>query len=101
MVDRRDPDSPHAAFWAALPGAFATGLSVPNALLALARGTPLHAAATSARAHVQGQFEALQQTFQVLLAAYPAHLQPAWFSEEAYLWAVELWYAYAMQVGCV
>lgn len=39
----------------------------------------------------------------VLLQAYAAHLQPEWFSEAAYLWAVELWYAYAMQVrwcGC-
>lgn len=35
----------------------------------------------------------------VLLTAYAAHLQPAWFTEAAYLWAVELWYAYAIQVG--
>lgn len=34
----------------------------------------------------------------VLLTAYAFYLQPAWFSEASYLWAVELWYAYAIQV---
>ena len=34
----------------------------------------------------------------VLLQAYAQHLQPEWFSEAAFLWAVELWYAYAIQV---
>lgn len=33
-----------------------------------------------------------------LLTAYAAYLQPEWFTLEAYLWAVELWYAYAIQV---
>jgi hypothetical protein len=36
----------------------------------------------------------------VLLTAYAAHLQPEWFTEAAFLWAVELWYAYAIQVRC-
>lgn len=35
----------------------------------------------------------------VLLTAYKAYLQPAWFTLDAYLWAVELWYAYAIQVS--
>lgn len=36
-----------------------------------------------------------------LLAAYPQHLQPDWFTQSAYVWATELWYAYAMEVrGC-
>jgi hypothetical protein len=28
----------------------------------------------------------------MLLAAYPALLQPDWFEYEGYLWAAELWY---------
>lgn len=36
--------------------------------------------------------------YRVLLTAYSSYLQPSWFTEEAYLWAVELWYAYAIQV---
>jgi hypothetical protein len=34
----------------------------------------------------------------VLLTAYGAYLQPTWFTLDAYLWTVELWYAYAIQV---
>lgn len=33
-----------------------------------------------------------------MVVAYPAYMQPEWFTWEAYLWAVQLWYAYAMQV---
>lgn len=98
MVDRHEPESPHAPFWAALPPHFGTGLSVPQALVDVLRGLPLHAEVEQARAHVRQQFAALQQTIQVLLTAYPSYLQPGWFSEASYLWAVELWYAYAIQV---
>jgi hypothetical protein len=42
----------------------------------------------------------LPTSCRVLLTAYAAHLQPEWFTEAAYLWAVELWYAYAIQVRC-
>jgi hypothetical protein len=34
-----------------------------------------------------------------LLAAYPDYFKQEWFTPEAYLWAVELWYAYAIQVN--
>jgi hypothetical protein len=37
----------------------------------------------------------------VLLTAYSAYLQPGWFSEDSYLWAVEVWYAYAIQVSTI
>ena len=37
--------------------------------------------------------------FRSLLQAYSDYFQPSWFTEEAYLWAVELWNAYAIQVG--
>jgi hypothetical protein len=63
MVDRHDPESVHAPFWAALPAHFSTALSIPPALLGLARGLPVHAEADAARAHVREQFDALQQTF--------------------------------------
>ena len=63
MVDRQEPESPHAPFWAALPAHFGTGLSAPQPLLDNLKGLPLHEEASSARAHVRQQFEALQQTF--------------------------------------
>ena len=49
--------------------------------------------------HIKEQYEALKPILDALVAAYPQHLQAAWFSWEAYLWAVQLWYAYAMQVS--
>lgn len=48
--------------------------------------------------HTQMQQQQYIIQHRVLLTAYAAYLQPSWFSEEAYLWAVELWYAYAIQV---
>jgi hypothetical protein len=54
--------------------------------------------ALQARKHIAASFEALQPVFKALLGAYGAHLRAEWFSWEAYLWAVELWYAYAIQV---
>lgn len=49
--------------------------------------------------HIKQQYQELKPILDALVAAYPAHLQAAWFSWEAYLWAVQLWYAYAMQVS--
>jgi hypothetical protein len=37
--------------------------------------------------------------YRTLLAACPDYFKQEWFTPEAYLWAVELWYAYAIQVG--
>jgi hypothetical protein len=41
----------------------------------------------------------MQPVFQALVAAYPEHLQQEQFSLDAFLWAAQLWYAYAIQVG--
>jgi hypothetical protein len=64
MVDRHEPESPHAPFWSALPAHFSTGLSVSQGLVDVLRGLPLHLEMMTARAHVREQFQALQQTFQ-------------------------------------
>lgn len=48
--------------------------------------------------HVRQQYEEIKPILEALVTAYPAYMQPEWFTWEAYLWAVQLWYAYAMQV---
>lgn len=48
--------------------------------------------------HIKEQYGALKPILDALVTAYPQHLKAAWFSWEAYLWAVQLWYAYAMKV---
>jgi hypothetical protein len=63
MVERHDRDSPHAPFWAALPAAFGTALSVPEPLFGLMRGLPAYQEAAAARRHVRESFQALQQAF--------------------------------------
>lgn len=103
MADRRDPDSPHAPFWAALPqeslgtplGAGVRGAAVREAL----GGTALGERAAAARAHLDAAYAALQPAILALVRAYPQHLKPAWFSRASFLWASELWYAYAMQLA--
>jgi hypothetical protein len=64
MVDRHEPESPHASFWSALPDSFGTGLSAPQPLLDLIKGVPLYQECMDARVHVRQQFAALQQTFE-------------------------------------
>jgi hypothetical protein len=49
--------------------------------------------------HIKEQYQGLKPILDALVAAYPAHLEAAWFSWDAYLWAVQLWYAYAMKVS--
>ncbi len=49
--------------------------------------------------HIKEQYEGLKPILDALVAAYPAHVEAAWFSWDAYLWAVQLWYAYAMKVS--
>lgn len=75
-MDRHEPDSPHAPFWAALPSHFDTGLSAPQGLIDVLKGSSsstgsssssqleLYEQAVQARAHVRQQFQALQQTFE-------------------------------------
>lgn len=48
--------------------------------------------------HVRQQYEDIRPILEAMVVAYPAYMQPEWFTWEAYLWAVQLWYAYAMQV---
>ena len=48
--------------------------------------------------HVRNQYTELTPILDALVQAYPQHLKAAWFTWEAYLWALQLWYAYAMKV---
>jgi hypothetical protein len=48
---------------------------------------------------MQQQHAALQPVFAALLAAYPEHLKEQQFSMDSFMWAAQLWYAYAMQVS--
>ena len=45
------------------------------------------------------QYAATRPLLDMLLAAYPQHLEPAWFEYEAYLWATELWYSYCFEAS--
>jgi hypothetical protein len=47
---------------------------------------------------VREAYQELKPVLETLVLAYPQYLKPEYFTLEAYLWAVELWYAYAMQV---
>eukprot|EP00798_Chlamydomonas_sp_ICE-L_P010016 gene10016-7903_t len=114
MVERREPESPFAAYWASLPDHFGTGLSVAGSPypdisapgedqpsrdpLARLSGTAAHKEALAARKHLLDQFQALSPFFETLCRAYPSFIKPELFEWQAYLWAVELWYAYAIQV---
>lgn len=49
--------------------------------------------------HLKEQYEALRPVLDALVRAYPPHIKPEYVTYESYLWAVELWYAYAIQVG--
>lgn len=48
-------------------------------------------------------YEGLRPTLEMLTMAYPEQLSAALFTWPAYLWAIELWYAYAIEVchACV
>ena len=48
--------------------------------------------------HVRGAYEGLRPTIEMLLTAYPEQLSADLFTWPAYLWAIELWYAYAIEV---
>ncbi|KAL0018977.1 hypothetical protein WJX79_002006 [Trebouxia sp. C0005] len=98
MVERHDPDSQWAAFWQSLPETLHSGLTMSDTLLQALQGTSAHTECHSARQHIQEQYQGLKPILDALVTAYPAHLEAAWFSWDAYLWAVQLWYAYAMKV---
>ncbi len=45
------------------------------------------------------QYAATRPLLDMLLAAYPQHLDPAWFEYQEYLWATELWYSYCFEAS--
>jgi histone-lysine N-methyltransferase SETD3 len=98
LIDRWDGDSRWAPFWRALPALFQTGLSFPPRLVAALEGTAAELELRRGQAHLRAQFAATRPLMDALLAAYPQHLRPEWFSYEAYVWAAELWYSYAFEV---
>lgn len=103
MADRHDPDSPYAPFWRALPpewlgtplGSGVGERAVEHAL----GGTPLGARCLAARQHLERAYASLLPAITALVRAYPQHLKASWFSRASFLWAAELWYAYAMQLA--
>jgi hypothetical protein len=99
MIDRHDPDSVWAPLWSSLPAAFRTGLSFPAALLPALQGTAAAAEIGRGQAHLRAQYDLTRPLMDVLLTAYPAHLERGWFEYEAYVWAAELFYSYAFEVG--
>ncbi|KDD75922.1 hypothetical protein H632_c436p1 [Helicosporidium sp. ATCC 50920] len=99
MIDRHDPDSAWAEYWASLPAKYYTGLSFPEELLGSLAGTAAALELRKAQKHLRELHAASQPLFELLLAAYPRLLQREWFSYESYLWAAELWYSYAFEVG--
>ena len=48
--------------------------------------------------HVQQAWQQAQPVAAALLAAYPQFLRAEHFDHDSYMWAVQLWYAYSMQV---
>ncbi|MEW5300954.1 MAG: hypothetical protein WDW36_003841 [Sanguina aurantia] len=99
MVERQDTDSEWAAYWNILPRDFGTGLSVGEGILTESlAGTALLGEALGARQHLLEQYQGARPALDALLEAYPKYLQPEMFGFAEYLWACELWYAYAIQV---
>ncbi|KFM26144.1 Histone-lysine N-methyltransferase setd3 [Auxenochlorella protothecoides] len=98
MIDRHDPDSAWARYWASLPAAFHTGLSFPPTLVHRLAGTAGALELTRAQGHLKRQYDATRPLLAMLLAAYPALLSPAWFEFGQYTWAAELWYSYAFEI---
>ena len=98
MIDRHDPDSAWAPFWASLPAAFCTGLSFPPAVVDALQGTAAELDIRRGQAHLRAQYDATRPLFDILLTAYPQHLSREWFDYAAYVWAAELFYSYAFEI---
>ena len=49
--------------------------------------------------HIRDSFAGLQPVIQALTTSYPDDLPPRLFTFDAFLWATQLWYAYALQVS--
>ena len=48
--------------------------------------------------HVEEAWQHTQPVAAALLVAYPQYLSAEHFDHDSYMWAVQLWYAYSMQV---
>ena len=48
--------------------------------------------------HVKEQYEALSPVLETLAQAYPQFISRECVAWDSYVWAVECWYAYAIQV---
>lgn len=49
--------------------------------------------------HVTSQYDEMMPILEALLKAYPTIVSEEQICYETYMWAVNLWYAYAMEVG--
>ncbi|GMH42506.1 hypothetical protein BSKO_10425 [Bryopsis sp. KO-2023] len=98
MVDRVDKDSEHTPFWGALPNNIESGLSYDDEDLEMLKGTPAFDELKCAKEHIRESYAAIVDLLNALVATYPEDLTSEQFSWESYLWATQLWYAYAMEV---
>ena len=95
LWDRRREDSEFAAVWRCLPDAFGTGLSAKEGDLKVVEGLPLGLEISSAQEHLRSSYESY---FKPLMKALEGYLGVEGFGWTDFLWASELWYAYAVQV---
>eukprot|EP00884_Botryococcus_braunii_P010044 jgi/Botrbrau1/19040/Bobra.0100s0067.1 len=98
MVDRHDPDSPFAPFWVSLPPFLLTGLGAPHSMLDDLDGTPLSHQVARHREVIRKHYEDLRPVLDILLAAYPTLILPEHVDWPSFLWAIQLWYSYSIQV---
>lgn len=98
MIDRFDKESFWNPFWEELPEAFGTGLSFPEWVVELLKGSSAYDEIRQGQAHIRNQYESCRPLFDVLLTAYPTLLEDDWFTYERYVWSVELWYSYAFEI---
>lgn len=109
--ERAGPDEGHALSFQVRAGRMRARSPKPSpavsrSLASPAAATLLHPVlpllpcrAMRSRKHVEDYWERLQPVFYVLPQAYPELLNPEWFNRDSFMWALELWYAYSIQVS--
>jgi len=98
MIDRQDEESNFRHFWSALPSQFSSGLSCSESMIEALKGSPAFEKFRTSRQHIQDQYIEMKPLLTSLVKAYPAVILDSHVSHQSYMWAVQLWYAYAMEV---
>ncbi|KAL3678885.1 hypothetical protein R1sor_021841 [Riccia sorocarpa] len=95
MRERHDEKSKFAAYFAALPETFHTGLGFGIGGLKELEGTLVADEIVQAREHIRYQYDSL---FPALSRKYPEIFPENYFTWEYFLWACQLWYSYGIKV---